>query len=763
MMRGIIAFLTGSCDEAKRLRQSFEFRIFPMLNPDGVINGNYRCNLAGNDLNRRYKKPSSYLHPTIHHFKAFMHSLLESKRSIFMYCDLHGHSMKRNVFFYGCDTKHRSGSNPAPTPNGISDGTHPKLFLLFPYLLHQRNSSFHFPDCRFKVQKSKEATSRVVAFREFGIPLSYTMEASFMGASASDVHFRSQDLEEIGHDWCRALLELGDSMRDEDKVESLAKEASALLATSAANDGIQDGYTSSEDEVILNPHLDTDQPPDPDDYAKAAHRSKRDPLSDPSSADAEGPTFSNFLRKSARSELVHHGRSKKRGGRKARSTSLTKLSVADIMNGALSRIHAAKNASSSGGADNPQVNSSGAASLPSGPATSPLPAAARSEAPAISRTPTIKNPTAATEHGRPPLAKRGLLVEKPGKGVSSNSAPAAPSPKVGVCAGAAPAAAGSGLAQGAALSEVGEVAESSSPIATRVVTIELQPAVGDGARGRMLHGKKVTDSVEKQRLAGGADPWAQTRGSEISLAAALVASAHWSDDRRYRHRLRIAEAQERVARRAGKKGGRDEPGMPGGDLLGGAIGSGHVAGGATNSGGDLSSMVDVVTNFGVVAGAGGREARGEGDRGGEKEPPLPFSRADSGTTSLIEAGSRGESTDVLGGHAAPEVVQGSVDLQGLSSPFPSGRSGVLVPSATRSEKGGGAREERAGGEEGAGQRGRDRDREEQEERAKRMVDLVAGGILSPEKAASAAAPTVDSLNSVAGAAPVHKPKMRKHK
>jgi cytosolic carboxypeptidase protein 2/3 len=37
-----------------------------MLNPDGVINGNYRCSLAGCDLNRRWKHPSQVLHPTIY-------------------------------------------------------------------------------------------------------------------------------------------------------------------------------------------------------------------------------------------------------------------------------------------------------------------------------------------------------------------------------------------------------------------------------------------------------------------------------------------------------------------------------------------------------------------------------------------------------------------------------------------------------------------------------------------------------------------------
>lgn len=34
-----------------------------MLNPDGVINGNYRASLSGYDLNRVWKNPDSTLHP----------------------------------------------------------------------------------------------------------------------------------------------------------------------------------------------------------------------------------------------------------------------------------------------------------------------------------------------------------------------------------------------------------------------------------------------------------------------------------------------------------------------------------------------------------------------------------------------------------------------------------------------------------------------------------------------------------------------------
>lgn len=40
-----------------------------MMNPDGVINGNYRTNLSGHDLNRRWAHPRRYLHPTVWHCK----------------------------------------------------------------------------------------------------------------------------------------------------------------------------------------------------------------------------------------------------------------------------------------------------------------------------------------------------------------------------------------------------------------------------------------------------------------------------------------------------------------------------------------------------------------------------------------------------------------------------------------------------------------------------------------------------------------------
>ena len=58
MMKGILDYLIGPSLNAKILRDNFVFKVVPMLNPDGVINGNTRCNLAGVDWNRCWIDPS---------------------------------------------------------------------------------------------------------------------------------------------------------------------------------------------------------------------------------------------------------------------------------------------------------------------------------------------------------------------------------------------------------------------------------------------------------------------------------------------------------------------------------------------------------------------------------------------------------------------------------------------------------------------------------------------------------------------------------
>jgi len=65
-MKGIIDFLSDpDSGEAALLRRNFVFKLIPMVNPDGVIMGNYRCSIVGIDLNRVWLEPDKNLFPEI--------------------------------------------------------------------------------------------------------------------------------------------------------------------------------------------------------------------------------------------------------------------------------------------------------------------------------------------------------------------------------------------------------------------------------------------------------------------------------------------------------------------------------------------------------------------------------------------------------------------------------------------------------------------------------------------------------------------------
>eukprot|EP00829_Urostomides_striatus_P001086 TRINITY_DN11295_c0_g1_i1.p2 TRINITY_DN11295_c0_g1~~TRINITY_DN11295_c0_g1_i1.p2 ORF type:complete len:116 (-),score=0.61 TRINITY_DN11295_c0_g1_i1:45-392(-) len=83
MMKGIINFLLSDDPEAKLLRSHYVFRLIPMLNPDGVIYGNYRCSLLGYDLNRKWKTPDRCFQPTIYHAKQTIKFMSEEREIAF--------------------------------------------------------------------------------------------------------------------------------------------------------------------------------------------------------------------------------------------------------------------------------------------------------------------------------------------------------------------------------------------------------------------------------------------------------------------------------------------------------------------------------------------------------------------------------------------------------------------------------------------------------------------------------------------------------
>lgn len=192
MMKGVIDFLTDeTSEEAEILRQNFVFKIIPMLNPDGVVNGNYRCSLAGCDLNRRWKAPSKVLHPCIYYTKQLLQQF-SKERDLVVFCDFHGHSRRKSIFMYGC----LSPSAPEET-------------RLYPYLMSKICPFFSYNQSRFGNQKSKEATARMAMFNDIQIPAIYTMESSFCGMDEgpfANYHFSTLNLMQTGRDFCKTLL-----------------------------------------------------------------------------------------------------------------------------------------------------------------------------------------------------------------------------------------------------------------------------------------------------------------------------------------------------------------------------------------------------------------------------------------------------------------------------------------------------------------------------------------------------------------------------
>ncbi|KRW98099.1 hypothetical protein PPERSA_05995 [Pseudocohnilembus persalinus] len=232
VMEGIIDFLVQQDNKmVDFLLENCIFKIIPMMNPDGVIHGNYRCNLAGQDMNRKWGGPDYNIEPTVYYAKEQLRQLSTHETlKIKLLLDLHGHSTKKGGFFYG-NPERKSKNQKNKQSDKIQN---------FPLLCCQKDKAFSFKECEFKQQPGKENTLRETIFEDFEIEYVYTQETSFYGYQVQNgsevISFTQQKLKDMGKAMMQALYQwIQDEQQGKSSIQNIDLNANNIGVNSNNN------------------------------------------------------------------------------------------------------------------------------------------------------------------------------------------------------------------------------------------------------------------------------------------------------------------------------------------------------------------------------------------------------------------------------------------------------------------------------------------------------------------------------------------------
>ncbi len=177
VIEGVINSLLD--EKNNHLLKKYLFKIIPMLNPDGVINGCYRNNLLGKDLNRLWSEPRTNISPTIFYAK----NLISINKTIF-FCDFHGHSKMPNCALYGCTPKKKKVKGKIILiPQDTHKSYHWYEEKVFMKIFEDEAKYYQSSGTKYNISKSKLKTARAICYNEFQISFSYTLETSTMNVS----------------------------------------------------------------------------------------------------------------------------------------------------------------------------------------------------------------------------------------------------------------------------------------------------------------------------------------------------------------------------------------------------------------------------------------------------------------------------------------------------------------------------------------------------------------------------------------------------
>eukprot|EP01061_Rhynchopus_euleeides_P011882 TRINITY_DN21481_c0_g1_i1.p1 TRINITY_DN21481_c0_g1~~TRINITY_DN21481_c0_g1_i1.p1 ORF type:complete len:441 (+),score=138.19 TRINITY_DN21481_c0_g1_i1:172-1494(+) len=151
---GLLCFLLSDHPAARVLRNHCIFKVVPMLNPDGVFLGNYRCSSMGYDLNRNWLNPSAWAHAPIKYTRDEILRLnAQEGTELDFFMDMHAHSTCTNAFmFVNTSDGDRKGST------AYEEST--RSAMVFPRILAGLEKTFSVQASRFCREPSKLGTGR---------------------------------------------------------------------------------------------------------------------------------------------------------------------------------------------------------------------------------------------------------------------------------------------------------------------------------------------------------------------------------------------------------------------------------------------------------------------------------------------------------------------------------------------------------------------------------------------------------------------------
>ena len=129
------------------------------------------------------------------------------------FIDIHGHSRKKSVFMYGPHF-------PLHSERYLKSKVLPKI-------LDEKTQMFRFWSCKFRIEKSKLKTARVVLFKEYGIMNCFTLEASFHGFIDKDrttTELTTELLEQVGNNLGNSLFDYNEMVEEDSRQKAQIRE-----------------------------------------------------------------------------------------------------------------------------------------------------------------------------------------------------------------------------------------------------------------------------------------------------------------------------------------------------------------------------------------------------------------------------------------------------------------------------------------------------------------------------------------------------------